>query len=145
MEQADIILREATILDVADLAQIKLAAIHDSMPYKKFVRNQTEEEAYLAETFNRCRVVIAVSGNKGVGFVAFDEHFLEQLYINPPFQNQGIGSELIHYAQDQTSTLRLAVDNENKNGIRFYERLGFSFLEAIPNSTSSLYEWRRRD
>lgn len=137
----NIAIREAAIADVPRLARIKLAAIHNSMQYKKFVRDQSAEEVYLKETFARCRVLVGSVDAQIVGFIAFDDSYLEQFYVDPLFQNQGIGSQLFKYAQDNTSSLRVAVDNENVDGIRFYERHDFRLVGPIENSTGSTYEW----
>lgn len=50
---------------------------------------------------------------------------IEKLFIEPAFQSQGIGAELLHFAIDNCGTDFLWVLEYNKRGIAFYERHGF--------------------
>ena len=50
---------------------------------------------------------------------------IEKLFIEPAFQSQGIGAELLHFAIDNRGTDFLWVLEYNKRGIAFYERNGF--------------------
>ncbi len=129
--------------EIPVLAAIKLKAIATSMQYKKFVRTQEAEEEYLRETAKRCTVLVAVKNAKPVGFIAFSKDFIEQIYIDPEYQNRGIGAQLISSAQSVSSKLRLSVDNQNIRAARLYERHGFKFEKRVENTTSSEYIWSK--
>lgn len=61
---------------------------------------------------------------KGIIRISGDE--IEKLFIEPTFQSQGIGAELLHFAVSEKNAAWLWVLEYNKRGIAFYERHGFS-------------------
>ena len=62
---------------------------------------------------------------KGMIHIAGNE--IEELYIDPFFAGQGIGSKLIEFAIEQKDCDRLWVLEKNTKAIRFYQKHGFSF------------------
>ncbi len=58
--------------------------------------------------------IIRISGNE-----------IEKLYVEPQFQNQGIGAKLLKYAIDELSADELWALEYNERGIAFYRRNGF--------------------
>ena len=60
--------------------------------------------------------------------IAFDfsGNEVEKLYVEPLFQNQGIGAVLLGYAINNFAVNELWVLEYNKRGIDFYRRNGFS-------------------
>lgn len=60
---------------------------------------------------------------KGVIRISDDE--IEKLYIEPQFQNQGIGTKLLDFAVNDKKALWLLVLEYNTRGIAFYQRNGF--------------------
>lgn len=64
---------------------------------------------------------------KGFARVKGDE--IEKLFVEPPFQNCGIGDALINYAVNCLGAKRLLVLEKNKRAIRFYERHGFHLTD----------------
>lgn len=60
---------------------------------------------------------------------------LDDLYIFPEFQNQGIGSMVItKCCQSVNAAIMLYVFIENKRAVSLYERLGFKVVEELHNS-----------
>ncbi len=59
------------------------------------------------------------------GFVRINGKEIEKLFVEPTFQNRGIGSALLRYALENTAGSRLLVLEKNKNAARLYERHGF--------------------
>ena len=68
---------------------------------------------------------------KGMMNISLEKQFeINQLYIDPFFQNQKIGSKLLSYAENYAKELGhnkifLWVLEKNKSGRRFYEKHGF--------------------
>ena len=60
---------------------------------------------------------------KGVMHVEGPE--VKELYIEPFFEGNGIGGELIEFAKAELNCHELWVLNENKRAIEFYKRHGF--------------------
>ena len=57
---------------------------------------------------------------------------LDDLYVLPEFQNQGIGTQILHNCIEETSgKLYLYVFSRNFRAISFYERFGFTLRETL--------------
>lgn len=63
------------------------------------------------------------------GFVRVNGTEIEKLFVEPSFQNQGVGEKLLSYAIDTLGGKRLWVLEKNLRAIRFYERHGFRLTE----------------
>lgn len=65
-----------------------------------------------------------------------DGHFeIDDLYILPKFQNQGIGSQVIKACCETVNDpVMLYVFIKNKRAVSLYERLGFEIVETIGDS-----------
>ncbi|MCR4647031.1 MAG: GNAT family N-acetyltransferase [Oscillospiraceae bacterium] len=61
---------------------------------------------------------------KGMARVQGD--LLDKLYVEPAFQNGGIGAALLTYAVEELGANRLWALQYNTRGIAFYERHGFA-------------------
>ena len=59
--------------------------------------------------------------------------WLEELYIDPTFQGQGLGSAFLHWMLEQYpgSAFRLEVTAENTGAKKLYERCGYHTLDYI--------------
>lgn len=72
-------------------------------------------------------------GDTFIGAMAYERHKthlqLEELYVKPESQNQGIGTKVMELLVAQSSSIglpiRLHVLTSNRAGRAFYERLGF--------------------
>ena len=63
------------------------------------------------------------------GMVHIEENEIAELYVEPFFTGQGIGSKLIEFAIDRMHCNFLWVLEKNVNAIRFYQRHGFVLTE----------------
>ena len=59
------------------------------------------------------------------GIIRINRKEIEKLYVEPQFQNQGIGAKLLEYAVDTHSAAFLWALEYNKRGISFYQRHNF--------------------
>ncbi len=84
-----------------------------------------------------------------VAFMAMENEFIDQLYIHPDYQRQGIGKALLDFARKQSPdhvwlyTLRI-----NVNARAFYEKNGFVAekfgISPAPELEPDVeYHWRR--
>jgi ribosomal protein S18 acetylase RimI-like enzyme len=131
--------------EISEIARIKLSAQKASMPYKKFVRTFEDECEYLRKVQERCVMVVALIDQEIVGFAAYGNGLLEQIFINPDSYNQGIGTALLEYAKNASTQLKASVDLKNENAIRFYESRGFIRKEKIAEANAVVYEWVREN
>ena len=63
------------------------------------------------------------------GFVRINGDEIEKLFVEPVFQNIGIGSALLEHALCSASAGRLLVLEKNAGAIRLYERHGFRMTD----------------
>jgi GNAT superfamily N-acetyltransferase len=75
-------------------------------------------------------VLVAVD-QKGevLGFIAFSQDWVNQLYIAPGAQRAGIGSRLLQRAKASSGFLQLWTFQANTRARRFYRQHGFVELE----------------
>ena len=60
------------------------------------------------------------------GLIQLNGSEVEKLYVDPVFQNEGIGAKLLSFAAEQLSADHLWALEKNKGALRFYSRFGFS-------------------
>jgi hypothetical protein len=59
------------------------------------------------------------------GIICTDGREIKKLFIEPQFQNCGIGAELLNFAVDNLNTDFLYVLEYNKRAVKFYQKHGF--------------------
>lgn len=70
------------------------------------------------------------------GFIGMNDNYIEGTFVKKAVQSKGIGKQLLNYAKEGKSTLRLSVYQKNKKAIRFYLREEFAIQsENIDNNT----------
>ena len=132
--------QKATADDIAPIYELCRQLIHDyeqlgSIDYPKvmtWVRKKIETsiDEY---------TVIYANGQKA-GYYHFyqndDGQFeLDDLYVLPPFQNQGIGSGVIKKCCSSVNDpVVLYVFIENKRAVSLYKKLGFEIAETVHSS-----------
>lgn len=91
-------------------------------------------------------VWVATVDDRPVGMMALQDEWVEQLYIDPEYQQQGHGARLLRVAQTTRAALALWAFVSNTPARRFYEAHGF--FEAGPPSSDNeerspaiLYRW----
>ena len=95
------------------------------------------------------QVWIVESEKQPVGFMAMNNDFIDQLYIDPDYQRQGIGKLLIDFAREQSSEhLWLYTLQINFIARTFYEKNGFVAekfgVSPPPESEPDVeYHWRK--
>ncbi len=150
-----IAIQQITVVDVLHFKAIRLRALQDA-PGAFGATYAAESQLTDADWLRRTE---RWNGEKGAGFLAFDESvacgivgiFLDEndkalahvvsMWTSPTHRRRGVGRRLIEtvirWARNRNVTsLLLMVTSLNDSAIRFYERLGFSFTgrtESYPN------------
>jgi len=82
------------------------------------------------------------------GFMSLGNDILDHLYVDPDWQNRGVGALLLEHAKrERPDGFQLWVFQENDGARRFYERHGCSLVKLTDGSRSmekepdALYEW----
>jgi GNAT superfamily N-acetyltransferase len=98
--------------------------------------------------FAQCEVWVA-GADQIDAFMAFREGWVDQLYVRPECQGQGIGRALLGRAMKTYSPLRLWTFQKNLDAIRFYRARGFREIERTDGSRNEerepdiLFGWAR--
>jgi GNAT superfamily N-acetyltransferase len=110
-----------------------------------------DQRAYLHHTvLPTYRVRVARQGAQIVGFLAANADSVSQLFVRVDHIGQGIGSQLLRLAQDESSgSLWLFTFARNTRARRFYEHHGFRDVAHGFETTWQLedvrFEWTRSD
>ena len=59
------------------------------------------------------------------GFLGLTNDYIEGLFVREAIQSKGIGKQLLNYAKEIKSSLRLSVYQKNARAISFYKREEF--------------------
>ncbi len=75
-----------------------------------------------------------------------DESKMDQLFVLPKYQRQGIGQKLLNFAKQKLpSGMWLKADKLNEKAIRFYETQGFvlekSNTHKVKSENEVYYRW----
>jgi len=128
----DLLIRDAVPDDAVTLAWIHTHSRAAAMPWLAVMHSEREVEQWMADVvLARHRVRVAVRQGVVVGFTAFTDGWLEQLYIHPDFRRQGVGSSLFADACDSAggAAFQLWVFQRNMRARRFYERHGCRLIK----------------
>lgn len=143
-------LRRATPDDAAACARLHRQVMRASLAFLPELHTAEEDLAYFSgRLFPSNAVWVAEEGGAIVGYVAFQPHFIEHLYILPEHQDRGLGVALLGKAMAGARELRLWTFQANAKARRFYERHGF-VVERLTDGADNeekhpdvLYHWVR--
>ena len=96
------------------------------------------------------QIWVVVSQNYPVGFMAMNNDFVDQLYIDPDHQRRGIGRSLLNLARERSPEhVWLYTLQVNASARAFYEKNGFVAekfgISPPPESEPDVeYHWRRK-
>ena len=108
-----------------------------------------EDRNYFRSTIlKNAQIWVAASPDYPVGFMAMNEDFVDQLYIHPRAQRQGVGVALLTLAKELSPQhVWLYTLQVNTNARAFYEKNGFKAekfgISPPPESEPDIeYHWR---
>ena len=95
-----------------------------SHPFLQAAFIQKTEQQMLERTLEEFATDVLDEG--GIrAFLCRKGDFIEALFVDPPFQRQGLGKRLLDHLKSQTPVIRLSVFAQNPRAIRFYQREEF--------------------
>jgi len=79
---------------------------------------------------DRMRAIACVrdDGGRVAGFVAVDGSKMEALFVHPSWMGLGIGRRLVTYSIDELGVTDVDVNEENKEAVAFYQKMGFEVV-----------------
>lgn len=134
MDTQEVRLRPASAADFDFLYQLRRVTM------KEYVQaiwgwDEVAQQERFAASFNPARSQIIIVGEQDAGELTLEERasdlYLKGIYLLPAYQNQGVGTAVLHHllAQAQTRgqpvSLRVFKMNPAR---RLYERLGFTIV-----------------
>src|SRR5579871_5305468 len=94
-----ITLRRGTRADAITLADIHIAARATAMPWLRVVHSAEETRWWMTQVVvPRLEVRVADRDGGALGFIALQDEWLEQLYVDPGAWRAGVGSMLLNHA-----------------------------------------------
>src|SRR3954465_13075573 len=134
-------LRQLAIDDMDSAAIVHRMSFDEALPSLAGLHTPDEDRWFFRERiFATCQVWGYFDRQQLVGFIAFREGWIDQLYILPSSQGRGIGTALLRIAQGKSGHLRLWTFLRNKNARRFYEKNGFILVKETDGTRNEEHE-----
>ena len=90
-----------------------------------------EKAIYKEDLFNS-KIYVACDKQKIIGFIAVKLNILDYIYVDPAYQGQGVGKNLISYVlRMMKRPITLEVFQENKVAKKLYSHFGFKTKKII--------------
>ncbi|MBR0729957.1 GNAT family N-acetyltransferase [Bradyrhizobium japonicum] len=131
-------------------AQVHRIAFDQAMPWLLGLHTPAEDRWFYRErVFPTCRVWGRFNDDELTGIIAFQDGWIEQLYVLPAAQGRGIGTELLDVAKAACDRLELWTFQRNTPARRFYEARGFTLVEQTDGARNeerepdARYVWTR--
>ncbi len=130
------LLRDAAPGDADQLTDLFLRSRTVAMPWLVSPRDEASTRWWVEHVLLAGqRVRLAHHRDRLRGFAAVDGRWLEQVYVDPADQGQGVGRVLLEDAKRVSpGGLSLHVFSRNEHARRFYEAAGFVLVEQSDGS-----------
>lgn len=140
-------LRRAGIEDAATIARLHRAVRDEALPYLPRLHTPEADLRHMRDHVLAHDAVVIAEGDTALGYCAYREGWLDDLYVLPAWHGRGIGTALLDAARRGQSLVQLWVFQRNRAARRFYERRGFRLIEETDGRDNeekepdALYEW----
>lgn len=148
----DFAVRRLSLSDMDEAARIHRLSFDERLPWLAGLHTPEEDRAFFRDRlFRQCALWGAEENGVLIGFIAFREDWIDQLYVLPAHQRRGAGDALLTTAQEAHSSLQLWTFQKNIAARRFYERRGFVAVRETDGGDNEerepdvLYRWMRSD
>jgi len=135
-------LRAAILEDKDAVAHVLMESRRTFLPYAPSPHTAAETLDWVAQRLiPDGRVTVTVKAGELVAIIAVSEDesnaWIDQLYVLPGYENQGLGSSLLRFAHESLKRpVRLFTFQQNTGSRRFYERHGYRVV-ALSNGQSN--------
>jgi GNAT superfamily N-acetyltransferase len=143
-------IRQLELADMDAAAGVHRAAFDHALPWLAGLHTPEEDRWFYRERmFKTCTLWGAFDRDVITGMIAFRDDWIEQLYVLPEAQGQGVGTELLDVAKRASKRLQLWTFQRNASARRFYEARGFALVEETDGTGNeekepdSRYLWTR--
>ena len=123
-------IRQLELADMDAAARVHRASFDQALPWLTGLHTPEEDRWFYRERmFKTCALWGAFDDNVMTALIAFRDDWIEQLYVLPEAQGQGVGTELLDVAKRASERLQLWTFQRNARARRFYEARGFVLVE----------------
>jgi GNAT superfamily N-acetyltransferase len=135
-------LRSATPADAAAVAEVLVESRRAFLPFAPSAHTPAEVRCWVAEQLIPCGNVhvVELHGNVVAAMATSEQHgvsWIDQLYVLPGYERQGIGKQLLHFAHATLRPpIRLYTFQANSGARRFYERHGYEPIQFTDGSSN---------
>lgn len=137
---------------VTDVIKLFKASRAEALPYLPDLHTAEEDFHYFSNiVFKNDQVYLAqeMSSKKILGFIAFNDKFINHLYLLAEAQNMGIGTKLLNVAKKHTNSLKLWTFQKNIKAQNFYLKNGFLIVKKTEGQDNEekepdfLFKWSK--
>lgn len=135
--------------DMPAAAKVHRTSFDMRLPWLAQLHTPEEDRGHWSgHLFATCDIWGAERDGALLGIIAFREDWIDQLYILPNAQRQGIGTRLVDIAKAAYPKLSLWTFQRNAAARRFYEARGFVEIRQTDGTANEekepdvLYRWR---
>ena len=143
------VIRPADITEAESIANLYLRSRAWALPSVPVAHEPDDVRRWFRDyLLPKTDTFVAVQDGTIVGFMSLDDHWIEQLYLEPGITGQGIGTQLLELAKLRFPTgLKLWTFQVNDRAREFYEKHGFVVSEMTDGAGNEehapdvLYKW----
>lgn len=142
--------RQLGLADMEAASNVFRTAFDARLSWLAGLHKPEEDRAFWSGyLFSNCAIWGAVQQGELFVVIAFRQGWVDQLYILPHMQGQGIGSRLLDIAKASHARLNLWTFQKNAGARRLYESQGFEVVRETDGADNEerepdiLYSWRR--
>ena len=145
-------IRRAQPHEADEIATVYIASRRGAAAYMPTVGTDDEIRAWVtSEMVPNRETWVALAGGRIAGILVMQGEEVDQLFLLPAMQRQGVGERLLDHAKKlRPERLRLWTFQRNAPARRFYENRGFVAIEFTDGSRNMereadvLYEWNSK-
>lgn len=144
------IIRQARQDEADQIATVARISLEHFLPYLPKLHSLEDDKAfYRNHVFAECDVWVAEKEQEIIGVCAFQEGWVNHLYLLPQHVGRTYGASLLNKAKERHAYLQLWVFQRNERAQSFYRRHGFQKVKKTDGQTNdektadALYEWRK--
>ena len=139
----------ATVSDAPEISRLYRTSCDTALPFLPKLHTPKDDLEFFSKHIFPQNEVFLARNPKGriLGFIAFDETTINELFLMPGFGRQGIGTRLLDVAKRQRKKLQLWTFKRNEVAKQFYAKQGFKPIRETDGSGNEekepdvLYEW----
>lgn len=122
---------------LTEITQVFGIARREAMPWLPILHTPAEDMAFLTDYLPDSQIWLARDhAQQLLGFIVFDDVWIDQLYLVPAAHRRGIGAALVKQAIADGLPKQLWCFQQNTAARAFYEALGFAVVELTDGATN---------